>query len=118
MGVANIASGLGGGFPVTGGFSRSVVNFEAGAKTLFTGVITAIMIAMTTLFLTALFEYFPKAVLAATVIVAVLSLVDLKAIHRVWVFSKPRFLGNVNDDRCSPRDRNRSRNSRRNCSFN
>ena len=49
------------------------------------------MIAMTALFLTPLFEYLPKAVLAATVIVAVLSLVDLKAIHRVWVFSKPDF---------------------------
>lgn len=91
LGAANIASGFGGGFPVTGGFSRSVVNFEAGAKTPFAGVITAIMIAMTALFLTPLFEYLPKAVLAATVIVAVLSLVDLKAIHRVWVFSKPDF---------------------------
>ena len=91
LGAANIASGFGGGFPVTGGFSRSVVNFEAGAKTPFAGIITAIMIAMTALFLTPLFEYLPKAVLAAIVIVAVLSLVDLKAIHRVWVFSKPDF---------------------------
>ena len=54
LGAANIASGFGGGFRVTGGFSRSVVNFEAGAKTPFSGVITAIMIAMTTLFLTPL----------------------------------------------------------------
>ena len=46
---------------------------------------------MTTLFLTPLFEYLPKAVFAATVIVAVLSLVDLKSVHRVWVFSKPDF---------------------------
>lgn len=91
LGAANIASGLGGGFPVTGGFSRSVVNFDAGARTPLAGVMTAVMIALTALFLTPLFEYLPKAVLAATVIVAVLSLVDLKAIHRVWVFSKPDF---------------------------
>ena len=64
LGALNVASGFGGGFPVTGGFSRSIVNFEAGAKTPFAGVITAIMIAMTALFLTPLFEYLPKAVLA------------------------------------------------------
>jgi len=92
LGAANIASGLGGGFPVTGGFSRSVVNFDAGARTPLAGVMTAVMIALTALFLTPLFEFLPKAVLAATVIVAVLSLVDLKAIHRVWVFSKSDFV--------------------------
>ena len=92
LGAADIASGSDGRFPVTGGFSHSVVNFEAGAKTPFAAVITAIMIAMTTLFLTPpLFEHLPKAVLAAIVFVAVLSLIDLKAIHRVWVFSKPDF---------------------------
>ena len=92
LGAANIASGLGGGFPVTGGFSRSVVNFDAGARTPLAGVMTAVMIALTALFLTPLFEFLPKAVLAATIIVAVLSLVDLKAIHRVWVFSKSDFV--------------------------
>jgi SulP family sulfate permease len=91
LGAANIASGLGGGFPVTGGFSRSVVNFDAGAKTPLAGVMTAFLIALTALFLTPLFEFLPKAVLAATVIVAVLSLVDFKTIYRVWVFSKPDF---------------------------
>ena len=91
LGAANIASGLGGGFPVTGGFSRSVVNFDAGARTPLAGVMTALMIAVTAVFLTPLFEFLPKAVLAATVIVAVLSLVDLKTIQRVWIFSKPDF---------------------------
>ena len=91
LGAANLASGLGGGFPVTGGFSRSVVNFDAGARTPLAGVMTAVMIALTALFLTPLFEFLPRAVLAATVIVAVLSLVDLQAIKRVWVFSKPDF---------------------------
>ena len=60
LGAANIASGIGGGLPVTGGFSRSVVNFDAGAKTPFAGVITAIMIAMTALFLTPFLNIFPK----------------------------------------------------------
>lgn len=91
LGAANLASGLGGGFPVTGGFSRSVVNFDAGAQTPFAGVFTAVMIALTALFLTPLFEYLPRAVLAATVIVAVLSLVDFKSIQRVWVFSRTDF---------------------------
>lgn len=91
LGAANLASGFGGGFPVTGGFSRSVVNFDAGAKTPMAGVMTAVMIALTALFLTPWFEFLPRAVLAATVIVAVLSLVDLKAIARVWVFSKRDF---------------------------
>ncbi len=92
LGAANIASGIGGGLPVTGGFSRSVVNFDAGARTPFAGVMTAVLVALTALFLTPLFKFLPKAVLAATVIVAVLSLIDLKTIHRVWVFSKPDFL--------------------------
>jgi len=68
------------------------VNFDAGARTPLAGVMTAVMIALTALFLTPLFEFLPKAVLAATVIVAVLSLVDLKAIHRVRVFSKSDFV--------------------------
>jgi len=92
LGAANLASGLGGGFPVTGGFSRSVVNFDAGAQTPIAGVLTAVMIALTALFLTPLFEYLPRAVLAATVIVAVLSLVDLASIRRVWIFSKSDFI--------------------------
>lgn len=91
LGAANLASGIGGGFPVTGGFSRSVVNFDAGARTPLAGVMTAVMIAITALFFTPLFEYLPKAVLAATVIVAVLSLVDFAMIRRVWAFSKPDF---------------------------
>lgn len=88
LGAANIASGMGGGFPVTGGFSRSVVNFDAGARTPMAGVFTSVLIGITALSLTPLFTYLPKAVLAATVIVAVVSLVDLKAIRHVLEFSK------------------------------
>ena len=91
LGAANIASAISAGFPVTGGFSRSVVNFDAGAQTPMAGVFTAVGIAVTALFLTPLFIYLPKATLAATIIVAVLSLVDLGAIRRTWHYSKSDF---------------------------
>ena len=91
LGVANISSALSGGFPVTGGFARSVVNFDAGAVTPMAGIFTAIAIAATTLFLTPWFTFLPNATLAATIIVAVLSLVDFDAIRRTWLYSKIDF---------------------------
>ncbi|MEE4361717.1 MAG: sulfate permease [Pseudomonadales bacterium] len=84
LGAANLAAGLSGGFPVTGGFTRSVVNFDAGAVTPMAGVFTAVLMGLTAAFLTPVFHDLPKAVLAATIIVAVLSLVDLGAIRRTW----------------------------------
>ncbi len=91
LGTANIGSAVSGGFPVTGGFSRSVVNFDAGAQTPAAGAYTAVGIALATLFLTPLLEYLPKATLAATIIVAVLSLIDLGALKRTWAYSKGDF---------------------------
>ena len=91
LGAANIASGISGGYPVTGGFARSVVNFDAGAATPAAGAFTAIGIALATLFLTPLISELPQATLAATIIVAVLSLVDLKALVRVWAYSRSDF---------------------------
>ncbi len=91
LGAANLGAAITGGFPVTGGFSRSVVNFAAGAETPLAGVITAGLIALTVAFLTPLFFYLPNAVLAATIIVAVLTLVDLGAIRRTWRYSKSDF---------------------------
>jgi len=91
LGAANIASGISAGYPVTGGFARSVVNFDAGAQTPAAGVFTAVGIALATLFLTPWLANLPQATLAATIIVAVLSLVDLKAIGRVWRYSKVDF---------------------------
>jgi len=92
LGTANIAAAVSGGFPVTGGFSRSIVNFDAGAKTPMAGVLTAVGIALTALYFTPLFHNLPHAVLAATIIVAVLSLVDLKSLKRTWRFSKQDFI--------------------------
>ena len=88
LGTANIGAAFTGGFPVTGGFSRSVVNFDAGAATPAAGVFTAVGIALATVFLTPLLFFLPKATLAATIIVAVLSLVDLGALRRTWSYSK------------------------------
>lgn len=91
LGASNIASSMSGGFPVTGGFSRSVVNFDAGAQTPAAGAFAAIGIALATLFLTPLIFFLPKATLAATIIVAVLSLVDLGALKRTWHYSRSDF---------------------------
>ncbi|MEX0645507.1 MAG: SulP family inorganic anion transporter, partial [Parvularculaceae bacterium] len=88
LGAANVAAGLTGGFPVTGGFARSVVNFDAGAKTPAAGAFTAVGILLAALFLTPFLYSLPKATLAATIIVAVLSLFDLKALPRTWNYSK------------------------------
>lgn len=91
LGTANVGSAISGGFPVTGGFSRSVVNFDAGARTPAAGAMTAIGIAIATLFLTPLLFMLPKATLAATIIVAVLSLINLQTIRQSWSYSKADF---------------------------
>ena len=91
LGAANIGASLTGGFPVTGGFSRSVVNFDAGAETPAAGAFTAIGLAIAALFLTPLIYFLPKATLAATIIVAVLSLVDLQTLRLSWTYSKRDF---------------------------
>ncbi|MBA4502432.1 SulP family inorganic anion transporter [Marinobacterium marinum] len=91
LGSSNIASAVSGGFPVTGGFSRSVVNFDAGAATPAAGAFTAVGIAIATLVLTPLIFFLPQATLAATIIVAVLSLVDLGALKRTWAYSRSDF---------------------------
>ncbi len=92
LGAANMSSSLTGGFPVTGGFSRSVVNFDAGAQTPAAGVFTAVGILLTSLLLTPALYFLPKATLAATIVVAVLSLVDLGILKRTWAYSKPDFV--------------------------
>jgi len=88
LGAANLTAGLSGGYPVTGGFARSVVNFDAGARSPLAGAMTAIFIGITTLLFTPLFYYLPHAVLAATIIVAVLSLVDFRSFIHAWQYRK------------------------------
>jgi len=88
IGAANIASALSGGYPVTGGFARSVVNFSAGANTPAAGVVSAILMAVVVAVATSWFYYLPHAVLAATIIVAVLGLIDFKTLQQSWRYDR------------------------------
>ena len=88
IGAANIASALSGGYPVTGGFARSVVNFSAGANTPAAGVVSAILMAVVVAAATSWFYYLPHAVLAATIIVAVLGLIDFKTLQQSWHYDR------------------------------
>ena len=88
LGTTNIGSSLSGGFPVAGGFSRSIVNFEAGAETPAAGAYTAIGIALVALFLTPLLYFLPSATLGATIFVAVLSMINFKVVKITYDYSK------------------------------
>ncbi len=91
LGAANMGAAFTGGLPVTGGFARSVVNADAGAETPAAGAFTALGLALAALALTPLLYFLPQATLAATIIVAVLSLVDLKILRRTWAYSRRDF---------------------------
>jgi sulfate permease, SulP family len=91
LGAANLAAAFSGAYPVTGGFARSVVNFDAGARTPAAGAFTAAGIGIATLLLTPYLFFLPQATLAATIIVAVLSLVDFSVLRRTWTYSKKDF---------------------------
>ncbi|WP_068310104.1 SulP family inorganic anion transporter [Polycladidibacter hongkongensis] len=91
LGTANLSAAFTGGYPVTGGFARSIVNFDAGAQTPAAGLFTALGIALATVFLMPMLYFLPKATLSATIIVAVLSLVDFSVLKRTWSYSKADF---------------------------
>jgi SulP family sulfate permease len=91
LGASNLSASFTGGFPVTGGFARSVVNFDAGARTPAAGAFTAVGIAVASLLLTPALYFLPQATLAATIVVAVISLVDFGILRRTWSYSKPDF---------------------------
>lgn len=91
LGASNVAASFTGGFPVTGGFARSVVNFDAGAQTPAAGILTAVGIGITCLLLTPALYFLPQATLSATIIVAVLSLVDFNILKQTWHYSRSDF---------------------------
>lgn len=95
IGSANIAASFTGGYPVAGGFSRSVVNFTAGANTGLASILSATLIAITMLFLTPIFYYLPNAVLGAIILVAVTSLFDFETIKHTWHYDKADFASMV-----------------------
>ena len=84
LGLANVAAGLLAAFPVTGGFSRSAVNHQAGARSGLASVVSALLVAVTLLALTPLFRDLPQAALAALVIVAVAGLIDTAEPRHLW----------------------------------
>lgn len=91
LGVANIGGALFQSYPTTGGFSRTAVNDQAGASTGMASIISAVIIALTVLFLTPLFYYLPKAVLGAIIIVAVAGLFDLHEMQKLWKTDRKDF---------------------------
>lgn len=87
LGAANLGAGLASGMVVNGSLSKTAVNGSAGAKTQMSGLVVAALTTVTLLFLTGLFEQLPEATLAAVVIAAVIELVDLaslRRLYRVW----------------------------------
>ncbi|OKH37799.1 sodium-independent anion transporter [[Phormidium ambiguum] IAM M-71] len=88
LGAANISASLTGGYPITGGVSRSSVNFSANANTPLASIVTASIIALTVMFLTPLFYFLPQACLAAIIVIAVSSLLDFGTLKRLWVYNR------------------------------
>lgn len=84
LGAANIGGSFFQAFPTMGGFARSAVNDQAGAKTGLAGMISATVVILTLLFLTDYFYYLPNAILAAIIIVAVFGLIDFKEARHLW----------------------------------
>ena len=93
LGMANITSGLFGGYPVTGGFSRTAVADSAGARTALASIVAAILIIPAVLFLTPVFSTLPQAALGATIIVAVLNLVDIKEMRHIAKVKRSDLIG-------------------------
>ncbi|MCF3580290.1 SulP family inorganic anion transporter [Planktothrix agardhii] len=88
LGASNITAAFTGGYPITGGLSRSVVNFSAGANTALASIITALFLMLTVLFFTPLFYYLPQTSLAAIILVAVGNLLDFATLKRLWNYNK------------------------------
>ena len=93
LGVANVASGLFGGYAVTGGFSRTAVNDSAGARTPLASLITAALVLLTIAFLTPLFTSLPQAALGAIIIVAVVNLIDVKQARHIVAVKRSDVIG-------------------------
>ncbi len=91
LGLANLASGVSGAFPISASMSRSAVSFKAGAQTPAAGAFAGLAIGFSTLFMTPFLYYVPIANLAAMIMVAIISLVDIPAIKRVWSYNRSDF---------------------------
>ena len=95
LGASNLLAGLGRGFPVSGGMSQSLVNESAGARTPLSGLVAALFTLIVVLFASGLLRNLPQPVLAAIVLAAVLSLVDIVALKHIWHFSRTEFFVSI-----------------------
>lgn len=84
QGLSNMAAGMFSGYPVSGSFSRSAVNINAGAITGFSSIVTGLVVMVTLIFLTPLLYHLPQATLAAVIIMAVINLVKIDPIIHAW----------------------------------
>lgn len=91
LGAANLAAGVTSGMPVTGGLSRTVINYDAGAQTPAAGAFAALGIALVTMSFTGWLYYLPIATLAATITVSILTLVDIPTLRQTWRYSRSDF---------------------------
>ncbi|MGP5310536.1 SulP family inorganic anion transporter [Vreelandella alkaliphila] len=91
LGAANLAAGFTSGMPVTGGLSRTVINYDAGAQTPAAGAFAALGIALITMAFTGWLYYLPIATLAATITVSILTLVDIPMLRQTWRYSRSDF---------------------------
>lgn len=92
LGMANLAAGLGQGFPVSGGMSQSMVNESSGAKTPLSGAVAAMIILLVVVFLSHLLKSLPQPVLAAVVLVAVAGLFKVSVFKHLWSNDRPEFI--------------------------
>jgi len=92
LGIANLATSLGHGYPVSGGLSQSVVNEKAGAKTPVSLIVASVSIAVCLLFLTGLLKNLPSVVLASIVLVAIRGLIDIKEMKRLFKVNRFDFI--------------------------
>lgn len=92
LGLANIGGSFFRSFPTTGGFSRTAVNDQAGARTGMASIFSAALIALTLLFLTPLFYYLPQAILASVIMVAVFGLIDFNEVRHLWKTDRTDFI--------------------------
>ena len=87
QGAANLAAAFSGGLPVAASFSRSAIAVDSGARTPMVGVFTAVLMLLVLVLLTPLLRLLPQAVLAASIIVAVFGLIDLRSLLRTWRYA-------------------------------
>ena len=95
LGAGNLLSGLGRGFPVSGGMSQSLVNESAGARTPLSGLVAALFTLIVVLFASGLLRNLPQPVLAAIVLAAVMGLIDIAALTHIWHFSRTEFFVSI-----------------------